>query len=61
MQWELELYDIQPAQVGGLSKEFIFAGRLDDKLCCWAAIEALLASPSTSSPGIVKMVGCFDD
>jgi aminopeptidase I len=61
MQWELELYDIQPAQVGGLSKEFIFAGRLDDKLCSWAAIEALLASPSTLSPGIVKMVGCFDD
>jgi aminopeptidase I len=59
VNWELELFDIQPAQLGGLDKEFIFAGRIDDKLCCFAAIEALLASSSAS--GIVKMVGCFDD
>ncbi len=61
MNWELELYDVQPAQLGGLDKEFIFAGRIDDKLCSWAAIEALIASPPSSSPGIVKVVGCFDD
>ena len=61
VNWELELFDIQPAQLGGLDKEFIFAGRIDDKLCCFAAIEGLLASPDDASPGIVKMVGCFDD
>lgn len=61
VNWELELFDIQPAQLGGLDKEFIFAGRIDDKLCCFAAIEALLASSDDASPGIVKMVGCFDD
>lgn len=61
MNWELELYDTQPAQIGGLDKEFIFAGRIDDKLCCYAAIEALLATSEDASPGIVKMVGCFDD
>ncbi|EXJ93838.1 hypothetical protein A1O1_02231 [Capronia coronata CBS 617.96] len=61
VNWELELFDIQPAQVGGLDKEFIFAGRIDDKLCCFAAIEALLASSDDASPGIIKMVGCFDD
>ena len=61
LNWELELFDIQPATVGGLDKSLIFAGRIDDKLCCFAAIEALLASPSTTSPGIIKMVGCFDD
>ncbi|KAK5296858.1 vacuolar aminopeptidase 1 [Exophiala xenobiotica] len=61
VNWELELFDVQPAQVGGLDKEFIFAGRIDDKLCCFAAIEALLASSDDASPGIVKMVGCFDD
>jgi aminopeptidase I len=55
------LYDYQPAELGGLDKEFIFAGRIDDKLCSWAAIEGLVASPSSASPGIVKMVGCFDD
>ena len=61
VNWELELFDVQPAQLGGLDKEFIFAGRIDDKLCCFAAIEGLLASSDDASPGIVKMVGCFDD
>jgi aminopeptidase I len=46
VNWELELFDTQPAQVGGLDKEFIFAGRIDDKLCSWSAIE---------------LVGVFDD
>ncbi|OJJ48465.1 hypothetical protein ASPZODRAFT_150690 [Penicilliopsis zonata CBS 506.65] len=61
VSWELELFDSQPAQVGGLDKDLIFAGRIDDKLCCFAAQEALLASPDEMSPGIVKMVGMFDD
>ncbi|KAJ9227160.1 hypothetical protein DTO027B5_832 [Paecilomyces variotii] len=61
VNWELELFDSQPAQLGGLEKDLIFAGRIDDKLCCYAAQEALLASPDESSPGIVKMVGMFDD
>ncbi|KAI1982264.1 vacuolar aminopeptidase 1 [Ophidiomyces ophidiicola] len=61
LNWELELFDTQPAQVGGLDKEFIFAGRIDDKLCCYSALEGLLASSEKNSTGIVKMVGMFDD
>lgn len=65
MNWELELFDVQPATVGGLDKEFIFAGRIDDKLCSWAAIQALLnstsASSTTSSSGQIKLVALFDD
>lgn len=63
VNWELELFDTQPAQTGGLDKEFIFAGRIDDKLCSWAALEALLASTNTpqKDDGIVKLVGLFDD
>ncbi|EEP78959.1 conserved hypothetical protein [Uncinocarpus reesii 1704] len=61
VNWELELFDIQPAQVGGLDKEFIFAGRIDDKLCCYSAFEGLLASSEDRGTGIVKMVGMFDD
>ena len=61
VNWELELFDTQPAQLGGLDHEFIFAGRIDDKLCSWAAIEALLASSDDTSTGIIKMVGCFDN
>ena len=61
LNWELELFDIQPAQLGGLDKEFIFAGRVDDKLMSFAAIEALLASSDSSSPNSLRVVGCFDD
>jgi aminopeptidase I len=62
LNWELELFDTQPATLGGLDQEFIFAGRIDDKLCCYAAIEALLESSATStSPSQIKMVGCFDN
>ncbi|EON63015.1 hypothetical protein W97_02241 [Coniosporium apollinis CBS 100218] len=67
VNWELELFDTQPATLGGLGKEFIFAGRIDDKLCSWAAIQALLnststsTSTSTSSSSIIKLVALFDD
>ncbi|KAI7222023.1 peptidase M18, aminopeptidase I [Hortaea werneckii] len=62
VNWELELYDTQPAQVGGLDKEFIFAGRVDDKLCSWAAIQALLeAQDETDQSSMIKVVGLFDN
>ncbi|KAJ5104717.1 hypothetical protein NUU61_002064 [Penicillium alfredii] len=61
VNWELELFDSQAAQLGGLEKDMIFAGRIDDKLCCYAAQEALIASPDSASSGTVKMVGMFDD
>lgn len=61
VSWELELFDVMPAALGGLDHEFIFAGRIDDKLCCFAAVEGLLASTESDASGIIKMVGCFDD
>lgn len=61
VNWELELFDTQRAQLGGLDKEFIFAGRIDDKLCSFSAIEGLLASSPALSPNSLKIVGCFDD
>ncbi|KAI5270900.1 peptidase M18, aminopeptidase I [Aureobasidium subglaciale] len=63
VNWELELFDLQPATLAGLDKEFITAGRIDDKLCSWAALEALKQSArhGTSGSGIIKMVGLFDD
>ncbi len=44
--WELELFDFQPAQVFGLGRELISAGRLDDKLCSWSALMGLRSCPS---------------
>lgn len=63
VQWELELFDLTPAGLLGLDKEFITAGRIDDKLCSWAALQALLNSGSYHTPhsGIIKVVGLFDD
>ncbi|KAK2053387.1 aminopeptidase I zinc metalloprotease [Colletotrichum caudatum] len=61
LNWELELYDSQPAQTGGLDREFIFGGRIDDKLCSWAALTALLAAESDPDDGVVKLVALFDD
>ncbi|KAH6637003.1 peptidase M18 [Chaetomium tenue] len=61
LNWELELFDSQPAAVGGLDKEFIFAGRIDDKLCSWAAFMALLHAKSDPSESNIKLVALFDD
>ena len=61
VNWELELFDTQPAQLGGLDKELIFAGRVDDKLMSFAAIAALTASEADASDSSLKVVGCFDD
>ncbi|OTB05190.1 hypothetical protein M426DRAFT_319997 [Hypoxylon sp. CI-4A] len=61
VNWDLELFDLQPATVGGLDKEFIFAGRIDDKLCSWAAFQGLLASESNEDDGVIKLVALFDD
>ncbi|KAG7057346.1 aminopeptidase I zinc metalloprotease [Colletotrichum scovillei] len=61
VNWELELYDSQPAQTGGLDREFIFGGRIDDKVCSWAALTGLLAADSDPKDGIIKLVALFDD
>ncbi|KAK4043451.1 peptidase M18 [Parachaetomium inaequale] len=61
LNWELELFDSQPAAVGGMDKEFIFAGRIDDKLCSWAAFMALLHAKSDPSESNIKLVALFDD
>ncbi|KAK4157609.1 peptidase M18 [Chaetomidium leptoderma] len=61
LNWELELFDCQPATVGGMDKEFIFAGRIDDKLCSWAAFMALLHAKADPSEAGIKLVALFDD
>jgi aminopeptidase I len=59
--WELELFDTQPAQTLGMDKEFITAGRIDDKLCSWAALMGLLAASDSEDDGYIKLVALFDD
>lgn len=61
VNWELELFDSQPAQTGGMDREFIFAGRIDDKLCSWPALVALLSSSNEEDEGSIKLTALFDD
>ena len=61
INWDLELFDTQPAQLGGIDKDLIFAPRVDDKLCSWCAIEALTSASATQSPNTLNVVACFDD
>ncbi|CAI4212619.1 unnamed protein product [Parascedosporium putredinis] len=61
LNWELELFDSQPAQTGGLDREFIFGGRIDDKLCSWPALIALLSAADDEDHAGIKLVALFDD
>lgn len=42
IELDLDLFDVQAATRGGLNNEFIFAPRIDDRLCSYAAILALI-------------------
>ncbi|KAI5950377.1 hypothetical protein KGF57_004340 [Candida theae] len=41
-QWDLQLFDVQKGTRGGLNNEFIFAPRVDDRICSFAALNALV-------------------
>lgn len=47
LELELHVYDTQPASIGGLDKEFIFAPRIDDKACTYSAVYGLIEAADT--------------
>jgi aminopeptidase I len=62
VSWDLELYDTQAATYGGLSKQFIFAPRLDDKLCSFSAIAGLIDfANNKKSSHAINVVALFDN
>ncbi|KZT53919.1 putative vacuolar aspartyl aminopeptidase Lap4 [Calocera cornea HHB12733] len=64
VDFDLELFDKTPCCLLGFDSEFISAPRIDDKLCSFAAMTALINATSDDSflgkSGIVSIVGCFD-
>ncbi|AAS50736.2 ABL035Cp [Eremothecium gossypii ATCC 10895] len=60
VQLDLDLFDVQRGSLGGLRNDFLFAPRLDDRLCSFAAMEALLAAPAPA-PAAFDAVVFFDN
>lgn len=62
--FELHLYDVQPASFAGLSNEFIFSPRLDNQLSSFAAVDAIaghVSSPAfTTLEGNVNCIALFN-
>lgn len=63
VQWDLQLYDVQEGVRGGLNKEFVFAPRVDDRVCSYAAINALIETDALGSVSLdaFSVVGLFDN
>lgn len=63
LQWDLQLYDTQKGTKGGMEDEFVFAPRIDDRVCSYAAIHALLAASEAGSipDDNFAVVGLFDN
>jgi len=54
--WELCLFDRTPPAVLGGDRSLLAAGRLDNQLSCWAAVDALIAaSDSTTSTAVIAL------
>jgi aspartyl aminopeptidase len=56
--WELCLFDRTPPEVLGADRSLLAAGRLDNQVSCWAAIEAIVATSDPSHSTAV--IALFD-
>ncbi|KDN49618.1 putative aspartyl aminopeptidase [Tilletiaria anomala UBC 951] len=63
--FELSLYDTQPAAVGGVDNAFIFSPRLDNQMSCFCATEALIGSLKNPSAlhksSSIRAIALFDN
>lgn len=59
LSWDLELVDLQLAQMGGLNDEFIFSRRIDNLAMCHAALLAI--QHLSSIPDTTSMIALFDN
>lgn len=49
VDFELNLFDVQPASLGGIASEFLYSARLDNLATCFVAVEGLIAHTSDSN------------
>jgi len=58
--FELSLYDTQPATLGGINNEFIFSPRMDNLVSSFCAVEAIAETASAQSfPTLEGNVNCI--
>ncbi len=61
VDFELSLYDTQPAALGGITKEFLYSARLDNLATVFCATEALCHQATTDSDSAdVSVIVAFD-
>lgn len=61
--FELNLFDTQPACLGGINSEFLYSARLDNLATCFVSIEGLIAhtnSETMETDEDISMVCLFD-
>ena len=56
--WDLCLFDRTPPEVLGADRSLLAAGRLDNQVSCWAAVEAIVAN--TQPKGSTAVIALFD-
>ena len=60
--FELNLFDTQPAAIGGVHDEFLYSARLDNLATCFVSVEALIAhsTDNLESDTDINVVVLFD-
>eukprot|EP00842_Homolaphlyctis_polyrhiza_P000352 jgi/Hompol1/1317/HPOL_005578-RA len=60
--FELCLFDTQPAAIGGVNNEFIFSSRQDNLMMSFCALTALIQSgDSLANDSKIRLIGLFDN
>ncbi len=55
LTWDLSLFDLVPAALGGAHEEFVFSARLDNLGSCHAGLEALLAADEGDGTAVLAL------
>jgi aspartyl aminopeptidase len=61
--FEIGLFDIQPASLGGIKSEFLNSARLDNLATCFVALESILAystSDDLADDDMISLIALFD-
>jgi aspartyl aminopeptidase len=55
LTWDLSLFDLVPAALGGANQEFVFSARLDNLGSCHAGLEALLSAEEADPTSVLAL------